>query len=55
MDFNGLVTVGRGDRIRTCDLVDPNHALYQSELHPEFRQSTFRSILARHGELCEFA
>ena len=28
---------GRGDRIRTCDLVDPNHALYQSELHPENR------------------
>ena len=27
--------IGRGDRIRTCDLVDPNHALYQSELHPE--------------------
>ena len=25
----------RGDRIRTCDLVAPNDALYQAELHPE--------------------
>ena len=24
----------RGDRIRTCDLVVPNHALYQAELRP---------------------
>jgi hypothetical protein len=24
----------RGDRIRTCDLVAPNDALYQAELHP---------------------
>ncbi len=24
----------QGDRIRTCDLVDPNHTLYQAELHP---------------------
>ena len=32
---NGPLTNGRGDRIRTCDLVDPNHALYQAELHPE--------------------
>ena len=28
------VTYGRSDRIRTCDLVNPNHALYQSEPHP---------------------
>jgi hypothetical protein len=33
----GPCFIGRGDRIRTCDLVDPNHALYQSELHPEIR------------------
>ena len=25
---------GRGDRIRTCDLVVPNHALYQAKLRP---------------------
>ena len=24
----------RGDRIRTCDLVVPNHALYQAKLRP---------------------
>ena len=24
----------RGDTIRTCDLVVPNDALYQAELHP---------------------
>ena len=29
------VTYGRSDRIRTCDLVNPNHALYQSEPHPD--------------------
>ena len=27
--------VGRGDRIRTCDLYVPNVALYQTELHPD--------------------
>jgi hypothetical protein len=26
---------GRGDRIRTCDLLVPNQALYQAKLHPE--------------------
>ena len=25
---------GRGDRIRTCDLLVPNQALYQAKLHP---------------------
>jgi hypothetical protein len=25
----------RGDRIRTCDLVVPNHALYQAKLRPD--------------------
>ncbi len=29
---HGLST--RGDRIRTCDLVVPNHALYQAKLRP---------------------
>src|SRR5690606_29528791 len=27
--------IGRGDRIRTCDLYVPNVALYQPELHPD--------------------
>ncbi len=26
---------GRGDRIRTCGLLVPNQALYQTEPHPE--------------------
>jgi hypothetical protein len=30
-----FVEKSRGDRIRTCDLVAPNDALYQAELHPE--------------------
>src|SRR5688500_6575908 len=28
---------GRGDRIRTCDLLVPNQALYQAKLHPADR------------------
>ena len=28
---------GRGDRIRTCDLLVPNQALYQAKLHPGHR------------------
>lgn len=28
-------TKNQGDRIRTCGLVDPNHTLYQAELHPD--------------------
>src|SRR3970040_2879604 len=36
--FDGTIeTVGRGDRIRTCDLYVPNVALYQAELHPDSR------------------
>jgi hypothetical protein len=27
----------RGDKIRTCDLLVPNQALYQAEPHPEFQ------------------
>ena len=30
-----LESIGRGDRIRTCDFYVPNVALYQAELHPE--------------------
>ena len=30
-----LDLIGRGDRIRTCDLYVPNVALYQTELHPD--------------------
>ena len=29
-----LVSSNRGDKIRTCDLLVPNQALYQAELHP---------------------
>jgi hypothetical protein len=29
-----FVKNGRGDRIRTCDLLVPNQALYQAKLHP---------------------
>ena len=32
--------IGRGDRIRTCDIYVPNVALYQSELHPDDRNRT---------------
>ena len=35
---------GRGDRIRTYDLLVPNQALYQAKLHPETRRSA-RAIL----------
>lgn len=31
---------GRGDRIRTCDLLVPNQALYQAKLHPADRPRT---------------
>ena len=30
-----LLQNGRGDRIRTYDLLVPNQALYQAKLHPE--------------------
>ncbi len=30
-----LLEDGRGDRIRTYDLLVPNQALYQAKLHPE--------------------
>ena len=29
------VSGGRGDRIRTCDILLPKQALYRAELHPE--------------------
>ena len=34
--FNSLLKVGRGGKIRTCDLSVPNRALYQAEPRPEF-------------------
>jgi hypothetical protein len=34
---NALAGNGRGDTIWTCDLLDPNQALYQAELRPEAR------------------
>ena len=30
---------GRDGRIRTCDILIPNQALYQAELHPETRDN----------------
>ncbi len=32
---HGISKNGRGDRIRTCDLLVPNQALYQAKLHPD--------------------
>ena len=36
-----IESVGRGDRIRTCDFYVPNVALYQAELHPESSSRSF--------------
>ena len=33
--------IGRGDRIRTCDLLVPNQALYQAKLHPDDRGEAY--------------
>jgi hypothetical protein len=33
--LRGLAKIGRGDRIRTCDLYVPNVALYQAKLRPD--------------------
>ncbi len=30
-----FIKSGRGERIRTFDILVPNQALYQTELHPE--------------------
>ncbi len=35
---------GRGDRIRTCDLLVPNQALYQAKLHPGLTAPVFRPL-----------
>ena len=35
---------GRGDRIRTCDLLVPNQALYQAKLHPVIRDAYTRRL-----------
>jgi hypothetical protein len=32
---NYLAGIGRGGRIRTCDFLVPNQALYQAEPRPE--------------------
>lgn len=37
-----LLNRGRGDMIRTCDILLPKQALYQTELRPE----TFAIIIA---------
>ena len=39
----------RGDRIRTCDLVDPNHTRYQAALHPGCKMSGNASRIVRQG------
>ena len=36
--------IGRGDRIRTCDLLVPNQALYQAKLHPEKAGPSARAL-----------
>ncbi len=35
---------GRGDRIRTCDLLVPNQALYQAKLHPGHTRRTLGTV-----------
>ncbi len=37
-----VIKSGRGDRIRTYDLLVPNQALYQAKLHPETNCRTVR-------------
>jgi hypothetical protein len=39
--------ISRGDRIRTCDILDPNQALFQTELHPVGCYATYQT-----GERC---
>lgn len=36
MTPNNLTHISRGGQIRTDDLTDPNRALYQAELRPDF-------------------
>ena len=49
----------RGDKIRTCDLLVPNQALYQAEPHPEFEAVTLSEQPLSHkadrdpSESCE--
>ena len=40
----GIQESGRGDRIRTCDLLVPNQALYQAKLHPEETRTVEKPI-----------
>ena len=35
---------GRDDRIRTCDLMIPDHELYQTELHPDSKNWLLASL-----------
>lgn len=35
---------GRDDRIRTCDLMVPNHARYQAAPHPDYIESYIRHL-----------
>jgi hypothetical protein len=47
------VEIGRGDRIRTCDLLVPNQALYQAKLHPGQKLS-LQGIVATRGSKLVF-
>ena len=38
----------RGDKIRTCDLLVPNQALYQAEPHPEFEAINLAQLCRYH-------
>lgn len=47
---------GRDDRIRTCDLLIPNQALYQAEPHPDNAMAEERGFepLRRFTDLLAF-
>ena len=54
MEPNRECENGRGDRIRTCDLLVPNQALYQAKLHPVGREGRkgrglMRSVNGNYG------
>jgi hypothetical protein len=42
---------GRGDRIRTCDLLVPNQALYQAKLRPEIEPALWGHSLRRQAAI----
>src|SRR5436189_1168313 len=38
-----VLTTNRGDKIRTCDLLVPNQALYQAEPHPAAERPIYQN------------